>query len=51
MKIANIWPVYNQEMYAEEEYVMILAHLLKKGLYKPNCFSASSYIIMDNGLF
>lgn len=51
MKIANIWPVYNQEMYAEEEYVMILAHLLKKGLYKSNCFSASSYTIMDNGLF
>ena len=51
MQIANIYPVANQELYREERYVMILAHLLKKGLYKPENFNEKQYIIMDNGLF
>lgn len=51
MRIANIYPVANQELYKDEKYVMILAHLVKKGLYKPENFSEDQYIIMDNGLF
>ena len=51
MQIANIYPIVNQEMYRDEKYVMILAHLLKKGLYDPKNFSQDQYIIMDNGLF
>lgn len=51
MQIANIYPVANQELYKDEKYVMILAHLVKKGLYKPENFSEDQYIIMDNGLF
>ena len=51
MRICNIFPVKNQNMYEGEEYVMILAHLLRKGLYKPEYFKNSKYIIMDNGLF
>jgi hypothetical protein len=51
MIIANIYPIANQAHYKKEAVVMILAHLVKKGLYKPKSFSESSYIIMDNGLF
>lgn len=51
MQIANIYPVANQELYKDEKYVMILAHLVKKGLYKPENFNKDQYIIMDNGLF
>ena len=51
MQIANIYPIANQEFYKDEKYVMILAHLVKKGLYKPENFSEDQYIIMDNGLF
>lgn len=51
MKIANIYPVANQELYRDENYVMILAHLVKKGYYKPENFNENQYIIMDNGLF
>ena len=51
MQIANIYPIANQAMYKNERYVMILAHLVKKGLYKPESFNANQYIIMDNGLF
>lgn len=51
MKIANIYPVKNQELYKEETYVMILAHLMKKGLYKRENFSDKQYIICDNGLY
>ena len=51
MQIANIYPVANQQLYKDEKYVMILAHLVKKGFYKPENFSEDQYIIMDNGLF
>ena len=51
MQIANIYPIANQEMYKQEKYVMVLAHLVKKGLYKPENFNEGQYIIMDNGLF
>lgn len=51
MRIANIYPVSNQELYRDEKYVMILAHLVKKGFYKPENFTKDQYIIMDNGLF
>lgn len=51
MKIANIYPVTNQQLYKDEQYVMILAHLLKKGYYKAENFNEQQYIIMDNGLF
>ena len=51
MKIANIYPIANQEFYKQEDYVMILAHLVKKGLYIPENFNKDQYIIMDNGLF
>ena len=51
MQIANIYPVTNQDLYRDEKYVMILAHLLKKGLYSAENFNTDQYIIMDNGLF
>lgn len=52
MKIANIYPVANQKLYRDEEYVMILAHLVKAKKYDPQNFKCpSQYIIMDNGLF
>ena len=51
MKLAHIYPIANQELYKEENYVMILAHLVKKGYYKPENFSEDQYIIMDNGLY
>ena len=51
MKIANIYPIANQEGYQDEEYVMILAHLVKQGLYDKKYFTGNKYIIMDNGLF
>ena len=49
MKLANIYPVANADMYKDESYVMLLAHLLK--YYKPEYFNESSYKIMDNGLY
>lgn len=51
MKLANIYPVKNQQFYQGEEYVMILAHLVKKGLYNARNFNEHQYIIMDNGLY
>lgn len=52
MKICNIYPIANQELYQQEEYIMILAHLVKKGLYDPKFFNGrGAHIIMDNGLF
>lgn len=51
MKIANIYPVANQELYKHEQFVMILAHLVKKDLYRAENFTEDQYIIMDNGLF
>lgn len=47
--VANIYPTANQELYKEERYVMILAHLLDH--YKPENFSTDSYKILDNGLY
>ena len=49
MKIANIYPIANQANYKDEEYVMILAHLIDR--YNPENFNENQYIIMDNGLF
>lgn len=49
MRIANIFPIANQKLYASEDFVMILAHLIDK--YKPYHFQNGQYIIMDNGLF
>ena len=51
MQVAHIYPVANQDFYRGEQFVMILAHLLKKNLYNPIHFSAAQFIIMDNGLF
>ena len=51
MQVCNIFPVKNQNMYEHEEYVMILAHLLRKGLCNPEHFKNAKWIIMDNGLF
>lgn len=51
MKIANIYPISNQEYYKNEDYVMILAHLVKDHCYKPEMFNKNQYIIMDNGLY
>ena len=52
MKIANIYPIANQKLYRDEEYVMILAHLVKAKKYNPQNFKyCGQYIIMDNGLF
>lgn len=51
MKIANIYPISNQQFYQNEQLVMILAHLVKKKLYKKSNFNNSQYVIMDNGLF
>lgn len=52
MRIANIYPIANQLLYKDEDYVMILAHLVKENrYYKENFNYASQYVIMDNGLF
>lgn len=51
MEIVNIYPIANQSMYAKEDYVMILAHLVKQNYYKPENFYKIQHIIMDNGLF
>lgn len=50
-KLANIYPIKNQQWYKFENYVMILAHLAKKNFYKEHSFAENSYIIMDNGAF
>ena len=49
MQVANIYPIANQEMYAKEKCVMLLAHLLDK--YDPKFFNNKQWIIMDNGAF
>ena len=49
MKLANIYPVSNQELYKDESYVMLLAHLLK--YYNRASFRKDAYIIMDNGMY
>lgn len=49
MKVANIYPVANQEFYKDEDYVMVLAHLLK--YYKKESFNPNAYMICDNGLY
>lgn len=51
MQIANIYPIKNQAFYKKEKVVMILAHLLQKGLYKEGPINKDSYVIMDNGMF
>lgn len=51
MQIANIYPIKNQELYRDEQTVMILAHLVQRKLYNPANFNDLQYIIMDNGLF
>lgn len=51
MRIVNIYPIANQKFYAYEKITMILAHLLKKGLYDPSHFNRDQYIIMDNGAY
>lgn len=52
MRIANIYPIANQLLYKDEEYVMILAHLVKENRYfKENFNQVGQYVIMDNGLF
>lgn len=51
-KIANIFPIANQKFYKNETYIMILAHLLKDGLYNTKYFNKEGqYVILDNGLF
>lgn len=51
-KIANIFPIANQKYYKNEIYVMILAHLLKDGLYDQKYFNKDNqYVILDNGLY
>lgn len=49
MKLANIYPVSNQDLYKEESYVMLLAHLLK--YYNPANIKKDAYVILDNGLY
>ena len=52
VKICNIYPVFNQELYEGESHIMILAHLVKDGLYNPKYFNNhNAYVIMDNGLY
>ena len=51
MKIFNIYPVKNQSMYKNEDFSMILAHLVEKKLYDPKNFNQNRYIIMDNGAY
>lgn len=51
-KVAHIYPIKNQELQTmNDAYVMILAHLAKKGLYKKGSFAPGQYVIMDNGAF
>lgn len=49
MKIANIYPVANQNLYKKEDFVMILAHLIKE--YDRKNFNKDQFIILDNGLY
>jgi hypothetical protein len=49
MEIANIYPLYNQELYKDESFVMILAHLIKS--YNRKNFNKKQFIILDNGLY
>ena len=51
MNIFNIYTVKNQDEYAYEEYAMILAHILEKGLYARENFINCKHIIMDNGVY
>ena len=51
MKIFNIYSIENQSTYEKEDYVMILAHLLEKGLYNPEYFKHCVHVIMDNGVY
>lgn len=51
MKIFNIYPIRNQDMYDNEDYAMILAHLLEKDKYDPNYFKHNFRVIMDNGVY
>lgn len=47
--VANIYPVANQDVYKDEKYIMLLAHLLK--YYKKENLSEDSYRVIDNGLY
>lgn len=49
MKLANIFTIKNQNLYANESMVMILAHLIDS--YDPEYFKNSQWTIMDNGLY
>ena len=49
MKIANIYTIQNQELYKDEEIVMILAHLMEH--YDPTVFNNKQHIILDNGIY
>jgi hypothetical protein len=47
--IANIYPVSAQELYKDENYVMLLSFLA--GEYKPENINPDAYVIMDNSLY
>lgn len=51
MKIANIFPIRNQNFYREEDVTMVLAHLVEKNLYNPKNFQKNALVMMDNGLY
>lgn len=51
MKIFNIYTVKNQHHYQQDDYAMILAHLLEKNLYDYRNLNRNRYIIMDNGAY
>lgn len=51
MKIFNIFTVANQKQYQKEDFIMILAHIVEKGLYEPENLQTNIYTIMDNGVY
>lgn len=51
MKIFNIFTVANQQQYRKEDFVMILAHIVEKGLYDAENLKTNIYTIMDNGVY
>ena len=52
MEIAHIMSIHNQHLYQNQNLIMILGHLMKKGLYDRKYFNNRyQYVIMDNGAY
>lgn len=52
MEIAHIMSIHNQHLYQNQSLIMILGHLMRKGLYDRKYFNNRyQYVIMDNGAY